>query len=49
MTQKGWFTSVAQKDLDERYVIPGTTGVIPEGIIEESRGLLERALKELLE
>lgn len=48
MTQKGWFTSVAQKDLKESYVLPCNSGIIPGGITEESKRLLEGALRELL-
>ncbi len=47
MAQKGWFTMVTQKDLDEKFVIPNSPGKMPEGIIDESRRLLEIALKEL--
>jgi spore coat polysaccharide biosynthesis predicted glycosyltransferase SpsG len=49
LTQKGWYKSVTQKDLDEKHIIPYTSGIIPDGIIEESKRLLELALKELLE
>jgi uncharacterized protein (TIGR00661 family) len=49
LTQKGWFRSVFQRDLDVKHIIPSSPGIDPEEIIEESRILLEIALKELLE
>ena len=49
LSDKGWFSSVAQKKLDEITIIPSTSAIMPAGIVEESRKLLEMALVELLE
>ena len=48
LSDKGWFSSVAQKKLDEITIIPSTSAIILAGIVEESRKLLEIALAELL-
>jgi hypothetical protein len=48
MTHKGWFTSMAQKELNVSNVIPFNSGKIPDEIVEESKRLLGKALKELL-
>lgn len=49
LTQKGWFGSIKQKELDTNSGISVPTTLIPPGIIEESNVLLKNALKELLE
>jgi uncharacterized protein (TIGR00661 family) len=49
LSDKGWFSSVAQKKLNEITIIPSTSAIMPAGIVEESRKLLEMALVELLE
>jgi UDP:flavonoid glycosyltransferase YjiC (YdhE family) len=49
LSEKGWFRSLAQRDIDERIVIPSTSAIMPAGIMEESGKLLEIALAELLE
>lgn len=49
LSEKGWFRSLAQRDIDEHTAIPSTTAIIPAGIMEESRRLLDIALAELLE
>jgi hypothetical protein len=49
LSEKGWFRSTAQKDLNENIPILLNSIIIPTGIIEESRKLLEMALNELLE
>ena len=48
LSEKGWFRSLAQRDIDERTVIPSTLAIMPAGIMEESGKLLETALAELL-
>jgi uncharacterized protein (TIGR00661 family) len=49
LSEKGWFRSTAQKDLNENIPILLNSIIIPTGIMEESRKLLEMALNELLE
>jgi hypothetical protein len=49
LSEKGWFRSIAQKDLNENIPIPLNPIVLPTGIMEESRKLLEMALAGLLE
>jgi spore coat polysaccharide biosynthesis predicted glycosyltransferase SpsG len=49
LSEKGWFRSIAQKDLNENILIPLNPAIMPSGIIEESIKLLEIALAELLE
>jgi hypothetical protein len=49
MVQKGWFTSVTQKELDEKHITSTSSKIDSQEIIEESRRLLEIALRELLE
>jgi len=49
LSEKRWFKSIAQKDLNENIQIPLKRAIIPSGIMEESAKLLEIALAELLE
>jgi spore coat polysaccharide biosynthesis predicted glycosyltransferase SpsG len=49
LSEKGWFRSLAQRDIDEHTTIPSTLAIMPAGIMEESGKLLEIALTELLE
>jgi hypothetical protein len=49
LSEKGWFRSLAQRDIDEHTAIPSTSAIMPAGIMEESGKLLEIALVELLE
>jgi UDP-N-acetylglucosamine:LPS N-acetylglucosamine transferase len=49
LSNKGWFRSVAQTDLDEDTAIQSISPVLVTGITEESVSLLEVALRELLE
>jgi spore coat polysaccharide biosynthesis predicted glycosyltransferase SpsG len=49
LSQKGWFTFVTQRDLDENNLISSQRIIIPGEFIEESGRLLDTALKELLE
>ena len=48
LSEKGWFRTVAQSNLDET-AIHSTPAILNSGIKEESRRLLEIALAELLE
>jgi uncharacterized protein (TIGR00661 family) len=45
---KGWFSTVRQRDLKSGISLPTDRGSLPHGILEESVGLLEKALKEIL-
>lgn len=49
LSEKGWFRSTAQKDLNENILIPLNPIIMPSGIVEESAKLLEIALCELFE
>ena len=49
LSGKGWFRTVAQKDLDARIELHGTAASWPPDLITESAGLLDKALHELLE
>ena len=49
LSQKGWFSSVAQKELNDKTNFTVRSQVIPSGIMEKSKKLLDAALKELLE
>jgi spore coat polysaccharide biosynthesis predicted glycosyltransferase SpsG len=48
LVQKGWFTSVTQRDLNKKHIVPSALVKVADGIIEESRRLLDKALMELL-
>lgn len=49
LSEKGWFRSLVQRDINEHTSIPSTSAIIPAAIMEESGKLLEIALAELLE
>jgi hypothetical protein len=49
LSEKGWFKSVIQKNLDNDTEIPGRRSSWPSEIVKGSEILLEKALKELLE
>jgi hypothetical protein len=49
LTQKGWFTSIKQKEIFKNSEISPASALIPADIMEESDVLLKSALKELLE
>ncbi|MBA4322427.1 MAG: hypothetical protein C0408_06365 [Odoribacter sp.] len=49
LSEKGWFGSIKQKELDNNITIPSDSLKMPSGIVEESKRLLEIALEELLE
>lgn len=48
LSGKGWFTAIKQKKIGEGTKLTKGKVKLPSGIIEESRGLLENALDELL-
>lgn len=48
LSGKGWFTSIKQKNIGVEITMTKGKVKLPSGIIEESRGLLEEALDELL-
>jgi UDP-N-acetylglucosamine transferase subunit ALG13 len=49
LSAKGWFSSMSQHDLKEKTDLLSPRAVLPSGIEQESRRLLEIALAELLE
>lgn len=49
LMHKGWFSSVSQKDLNETVMFPGIKPEWGDEIINQSRILLTKALKELSE
>ena len=48
LSGKGWFTAIKQKNIEAGITMTKEKVKLPTGIIEESRGLLEKALDELL-
>jgi uncharacterized protein (TIGR00661 family) len=48
LSEKGWFRSVAQKNIDENITVSLPSVILPAGIMKESERLLETALAELL-
>ena len=48
LSGKGWFTAIKQKNIEEGITMTTSKVKLPAGIIEESRGLLGKALDELL-
>ncbi len=48
LSAKGWFTALKQKNITTGITITKGNVKLPDGIIEESRGLLEKTLDELL-
>jgi len=48
LSGKGWFTSVKQKNIEAGITMTKRKVKLPSGITDESRGLLEKALDELL-
>lgn len=49
LSEKGWFTSTPQKNINQDTDISGGEGNWPPEIMKESLELLDKALKELLE
>ncbi|NSW93559.1 MAG: hypothetical protein HPY62_02490 [Bacteroidales bacterium] len=49
LAQKGWFSSVRQKELQKPLILPVTKAKWPPDIISQSRELLERALTKISE
>lgn len=49
LSDKGWFSTVAQKELKAPLNLPGTQARWPTEIISTSRNLLEKVLSEILE
>jgi len=48
LSERGWFTSVIQKDLDKNCLIPPVRGEWPRHLSEESGRLLEKAVDSIL-
>lgn len=48
MDEKGWFKSIRQKKLSTQLVLPGIKSNWPVSMVEESRFLLDKFLRELL-
>jgi UDP:flavonoid glycosyltransferase YjiC (YdhE family) len=48
LSEKGWFRTISQKNLDEKSISGFSPASVTEGILEESAKLLENALAELL-
>jgi len=48
LSGKGWFSFVSQKRLDKNITLPAVKAAWTSEIIDESRGLFEKALDELL-
>jgi UDP-N-acetylglucosamine transferase subunit ALG13 len=49
LSEKGWFRSVTQKELNDKTNFTMRPQLFPSGIMEESKRLLDVALKEILE
>ena len=49
LSEKGWFTTISQKNINGGLVLPSVKSGWPPEIIEQSRLLLDKALKELSE
>jgi hypothetical protein len=49
LSGKGWFTSIAQKDLNDGIKLPGTGAAWPGDIVQKSNILFAAAVDELLE
>jgi uncharacterized protein (TIGR00661 family) len=48
LSEKGWFRTISQNDLDENLDFHSTPAILPDGIMKESRRLFEIALAELI-
>jgi hypothetical protein len=49
LSEKGWFSTVPQKDLNEAILLPGRKAIWPGDIVQKSNRLLAGVLDELLE
>ncbi len=49
LTEKGWFSTISQHDLNKGVLLAAGTASWPEEIIEQSRVLMTEAINELLE
>jgi len=49
LSEKGWFTTISQKNINSGIILPSVKSGCPREIIEQSRLLLDKALKELSE
>lgn len=49
LKEKGWFSSISQKNLNESVILHGIKAPWPEGLVEDSRILLDNFLRELME
>lgn len=49
LAEKGWFNSISQKNINESVKLPGIKATWPEGLVEDSRILLDNFLSELME
>jgi hypothetical protein len=48
LSEKGWFTTVSQKNINDGLTLPAKKALWTNEIIDESKKLLEKALDELL-
>jgi hypothetical protein len=49
LSEKGWFTTISQKNINSGIVLPSVKSGWPREMIKQSRLLLDKALKELSE